>query len=1068
MSSVENQSVTSPAAKKRKITDEVNTRHSTNSNNSQSMVSNGSSNGSGSAAANNSSSSPQTEIDESLYSRQLYVYGEQAMRRMANSDILISGMSGLGVEVAKDIILAGVKSVILHDSANTTMSDLSSQFYLKESDVGSNRAEACVGQLQDLNSYVKVSSYTGELTDDYITRFSVIVLTASSLEEQLHISQLAHQNNQIFIVAETRGVFGQIFTDFGENFQVIDTNGEQPVTCMIASITKDAEGGVVTCLDETRHGLEDGDHVTFVDVEGMTEINNCTPRKIKVLGPYTFSVGDTSGMTEYTKGGEVKQVKVPKTTNFKPMTECLQNPEVVVSDFAKFDRPAQLHLAFQAFHKYHSKHGRPPGPWNQSDCEEFLKEVGEVNNAITGSAHVEELDAKLLSLFSYMSSGHLAPMDAVIGSITAQEVIKGISGKFSPIFQNFYFDALEIVPAEPNVAEMEKLCAPTGSRYDGQVAVLGSDFQQKMLKQKYFLVGAGAIGCEHLKNMAMMGLGAGSGGEITVTDMDHIEKSNLNRQFLFRPKDIQQPKSSTAAAAAKAMNPDMNIKPLEDRVGNETESIFTDEFFMNLDGVANALDNVDSRIYIDRRCVYYRKPLLESGTLGTKGNTQVVLPFKTESYSSSQDPPEKSIPICTLKNFPNAIEHTLHWARDRFEGAFNEGALNASQYLSDPTFVEKAMKQPGNQPVEVLESVKKCLVTDKPSTFEECIAWARLDFQEQYHNQIVQLLHNFPPDQTTTSGALFWSLPKRCPKPVIFDIDDKLHMDYIVSAANLRAFMYGIPQSADVDMIRRAVASVNVPVFSAQSGVRIATTDAEAHAQMDANADVEYLETLRASIPSAEELSGTNINPLDFEKDDDSNYHMDFITACSNLRASNYAIPHATRSQSKLIAGKIIPAIATTTSLVSGLVCLELMKLVQGYTDIELYKNGFVNLALPFFGFSEPMPAPVQKYYDTEWTLWDRFEVEGEMTLQEFINYFKDEHKLDIAMLSQGVAMIYSFFMAASKRNERLAMPMSRVVELVGKKEIPPYVQALVLELCCNDAEGEDVDVPYVKYNLKK
>lgn len=62
---------------------------------------------------------------------------------------------------------------------------------------------------------------------------------------------------------------------------------------------------------------------------------------------------------------------------------------------------------------------------------------------------------------------------------------------------------------------------------------------------------------------------------------------------------------------------------------------------------------------MDRRCVYYRKPLLESGTLGTKANVQVVIPHLTESYSSSQDPPEKSIPICTLKNFPNAIEHTL-------------------------------------------------------------------------------------------------------------------------------------------------------------------------------------------------------------------------------------------------------------------------------------------------------------------------------------------------------------------------------------------------------------------------
>lgn len=69
--------------------------------------------------------------------------------------------------------------------------------------------------------------------------------------------------------------------------------------------------------------------------------------------------------------------------------------------------------------------------------------------------------------------------------------------------------------------------------------------------------------------------------------------------------------------------------------------------------------HLSTGMYMDCRCVYYRKPLLESGTLGTKGNVQVVIPFLTESYSSSQDPPEKSIPICTLKNFPSAIEHTL-------------------------------------------------------------------------------------------------------------------------------------------------------------------------------------------------------------------------------------------------------------------------------------------------------------------------------------------------------------------------------------------------------------------------
>ena len=64
--------------------------------------------------------------------------------------------------------------------------------------------------------------------------------------------------------------------------------------------------------------------------------------------------------------------------------------------------------------------------------------------------------------------------------------------------------------------------------------------------------------------------------------------------------------------------------------------MYDDSFFEALDGVANALDNIEARIYIDRRCVYYRKPLLESGTLGTKGNVQVIIPHLTESYSSSQ------------------------------------------------------------------------------------------------------------------------------------------------------------------------------------------------------------------------------------------------------------------------------------------------------------------------------------------------------------------------------------------------------------------------------------------------
>lgn len=232
------------------------------------------------------------------------------------------------------------------------------------------------------------------------------------------------------------------------------------------------------------------------------------------------------------------------------------------------------------------------------------------------------------------------------------------------------------------------------------------------------------------------------------------------------------------------------------------------------------------------------------------------------------------------------------------------------------------------------------------------------------------------------------------------------------------------------------------------------------------NIDHERLTQLQEELPKVEELNGLAIYPQDFEKDDDTNFHIDFIVAASNLRAANYKISPADRHKSKLIAGKIIPAIATTTSVVAGLVCLELYKLTRGVHDLSLYKNGFVNLALPFFGFSEPIAAPKLKYYDIEWTLWDRFEVKGELTLKEFLDYFKERHNLEVTMLSQGICMLYSFFMAKPKCQERMGLLMSEVVKKVSKKKLEPHVRALVFELCCNDEDGNDVEVPYVRYTL--
>ena len=136
---------------------------------------------------------------------------------------------------------------------------------------------------------------------------------------------------------------------------------------------------------------------------------------------------------------------------------------------------------------------------------------------------------------------------------------------------------------------------------------------------------------------------------------------------------------------------------------------------------------------MDRRCVYYRKPLLESGTLGSKGNTQVVIPDITESYSSTRDPPESSFPICTLKNFPYEISHTLQWAREEFESMFSTPFLTAAKFSEakgKPEEVENLFRQLKGQPASQCVSASSIVTIIEPMFLE--VYFGLLHFPQIY------------------------------------------------------------------------------------------------------------------------------------------------------------------------------------------------------------------------------------------------------------------------------------------------------------------------------------------------
>jgi hypothetical protein len=184
-----------------------------------------------------------------------------------------------------------------------------------------------------------------------------------------------------------------------------------------------------------------------------------------------------------------------------------------------------------------------------------------------------EEDKKLISYFAFTNQTQFSPLAAFYGGFVAQEAIKAMTAKYTPINQWLWFDFFETTS---NLKDVDR--NPLGCRYDDQIAIYGREIQQRFQDMNIFMIGAGALGCEFIKNFALMGISSRNGKTI-VTDNDNIEVSNLNRQFLFRKNDVGQSKSQRDCAAMKYMNPDFKCADLQSRVGPENEHIFDDKFW---------------------------------------------------------------------------------------------------------------------------------------------------------------------------------------------------------------------------------------------------------------------------------------------------------------------------------------------------------------------------------------------------------------------------------------------------------------------------------------------------------
>ena len=888
-----------------------------------------------------------SQPDNDLYDRQIRALGKDANEKILSSSVVIIGLeNGLATEILKNLSLSGVKEIYLFDNENVQKKNIETGFYYSESNIGEIRSKVLTEKIKELNPYVSVLPIFSE---EEIPTYSILMIVNQSPEKVIYYEK--RFSNKMVCVFST-GIAGMVFSYAGKNHSITDIMGENIEPVQIGSIDT---SGKVLCAQNNKHDFQSGNYIKFENVEGLNVSKLLDKEfKINVISPTCFTITNEFDFSEIKlSNGTAIIIKKSISITHQPFSVQIEKPSFNLS----FDDSEIIFNTLLTYFKYLDSF-KTDNPWSPEYSETLNKTFGE--------------NADLARTFGC----EFLPVFSVLGSVAAFEAIKLITGKFMPINQFWcWYDPKLITINKPLTIGLTSI----GKIY-------GYNVESELAKSSWFIPGSGAIGCELLKNLAFLGI-ATNNGTIYLTDPDNIEKSNLNRQFLFRSHHIGKPKSLMATESIRLMKPSFNIVGLTQKVCKDNQT-FVDKYMSQVTGVINALDNIEARRYMDQECFNKQMPLFESGTTGTKGNTQVVIPYLTETYSNSADPPqEKSFPICTIKSFPNEITHTIHWAMDYFE-IFNRGPKNINKWIKDSSVFNNGVSVENNQGKE---DVFNFLIKFNIKSFTDCVHCAIIMFYEKYKHQIEQLLTTYPEDYKTDDSNIFWSNGKRMPKPFDkFDSNNSHHLDYIEATSRLIAQVYQLDKQID-----------RIEIKSIADKYEYINT-------FNANKDVKNVDIV---LPDNSSFKNIVLKPEEFDKD--NIMHVKFITTSSNLRAINYSIPPITFQETKGIAGRIIPAIATTTSVVSGLIVLEILKYIVDKVNsnkpkIDTYRSTYVNLADTTLVYSEPISAGSIEIVGQKFNIWTKFKMNEDIILQKFKEYYENMFKTEISMITYGTAILYS------------------------------------------------------------
>mmetsp|Transcript_31670 Transcript_31670/g.76663 ORF Transcript_31670/g.76663 Transcript_31670/m.76663 type:complete len:820 (+) Transcript_31670:195-2654(+) len=490
--------------------------------------------------------------------------------------------------------------------------------------------------------------------------------------------------------------------------------------------------------------------------------------------------------------------------------------------------------------------------------------------------------------------------------------------------------------------------------------------------------GSGGIGCELLKNLALSGF-----RNVEVIDLDTIDVSNLNRQFLFRSAHVGMPKCVVASDAALRMVPPLLMMEEEEGVEDEVlggrdggvntpkyiphhgnvcdNTKFNVPFLKTFALVLNALDNVAARRRVNRLCLAASVPLVEAGTAGYLGQVTVIdRASNTECYECQAKPAQKVYPICTIRSTPSQPVHCIVWAKELYKLCFAPKLEDSMLFEDEESLradVEASLKEKEEEEAAVgeggggernangggEEKVGTTTAGGEKSTYMDAVNELRALLGIQSQAAAVQVASDSDQQQPSlqcnnnddNDTLLRTKAQQALAALFITEIQKQIGMDRYKTADK-------VPVPISPQDIARCTDTTTIPPTARESrDNKLVWSPGECVSEL-ASCFVE----VAAQTHTSPDNGGTQQQPLpEFDKDDD--VAMRFVTAASNLRSYVFSIgPLQSLYDAKGIAGNIIPAIATTNAIVAGLQVLQSFHILRAQmeaADRKMEKVGSVS-----------------------------------------------------------------------------------------------------------------------------